>query len=272
MDKYVLITGATGGLGRAYVEECARRKHNLILTSRSEQKLQELKEYIGKTYKDIVILTKTCDLAVESSRNELIDFIKENKLDIERLILNAGHITQNCFKEIKQSDYLATIRVNCEGDVDLFNKILKLKKQGNRFYTIVVSSFASFNPMPYMAIYSASKAFITSFFLAIREELKDENVFITVVCPSGMATTQEMKNAIKVQGIGGKITENSVDNIAKISIDKNLKNKPLIVVGFVNKLLHFLGAFVPQTVKAKMIGKRWKKAQEKLKNITRISY
>ena len=169
------------------------------------------------------------------------------------------------FENSKQFDYLSAVRVNCEGNVDLFNKILKLKQEKEKLYVIVVSSFAGFNPMPYMAIYAASKAFLNSFFIAVGQELKNKGVYITIVCPSGMATTQEMKDSIKVQGFGGKITENSVESIAEKSIEQNIKKRPLVVVRLTNKCLHLFGAFVPQTLKAKLIGKRWKKAQNKLK-------
>lgn len=264
MKKYVFITGATGGLGRAYVKECAKQGYNLILTATNEEKLQNLKKEINNLYKDIKVLIKTSDLSKEQSRIDLIDFIKDKNIKIEKAILNAGYITQGPFIEYKNKEYLTAIRVNCEGNVDLFGRLLELKEDNEKLYVIVVSSFGGFNPMPRMAVYAATKSFLTSFFIAAREELKDKNVKITVVCPSGMATTDEMKKSIKAQGFGGKITENSVESIAKVSLKKNLKNKPIIVARITNKFLRLVGNLAPQTTKAKMINKRWEKAQRKM--------
>lgn len=262
-NNYTLITGASGHLGRAYINKCIKENWNVFLTGRNNEDLEQLSNQIKKEHANIQVLHKVCDVSREEDRKNLLDYIKDNNIKVNRLILNAGVMTEGAFLDYQNAEYMDVVDTNCAGNIDIFYKIASVRDKNERLYVIVVSSLATLNPMPQMAVYAASKTFLTSFFVAVRDELKHDNVYITVVCPSGMATTKAMVAAIKSQGICGRLTLNTVESIANKSINKNLKNKPILVVGAVNKFLRLVCVIAPQTFRAHLIGNRWRKTQKK---------
>ena len=94
MKKYTLITGACGGLGKSFVKACAANKENLILTGTSEKKLEKLVSDFENEFKDIDVKTIVLDLAKMEDRKNVLSFVKENKLNVNRLINNAGLIIE----------------------------------------------------------------------------------------------------------------------------------------------------------------------------------
>ncbi len=131
-----------------------------------------------------------------------------------------------------------------------------------RPYNIVfVSSMAAMQPIPLKATYAASKKFILNFSLAIREELKSENVRVTTICPGGLATTPEAIAGIETQGFFGSATTNNLEIVARRTIKHALNGKMMYVPGSMNKFLSFLAKFIPLRQTTKMLYKRWTKAQ-----------
>ena len=263
MKNFTLITGATGGLGRAFVSDCAERKLNLILTGTNNEKLKKLSKEIGDKYKDIVILYKECNLADEKSINELINYIKEKKVNVNMLINNAGYIFETSFLSCSDDEVLTAIRVNVEGTVNLTQKILKSRVESEKFYLLTVSSLSCYSPMPQMAIYASSKVFLTNWSVALREELKNKNIFVSCVCPGGMATNEAMKRSIKSQGFFGRLSCLKVEKVAKISLNGLYKNKAIIIPGWFNKFMHVSSVLSSKKFQAKVLGKRWYRCEKK---------
>ncbi|MBQ2908524.1 MAG: SDR family NAD(P)-dependent oxidoreductase, partial [Clostridia bacterium] len=103
---YTLITGATGGLGKAFTKICAKNDENLILTARSIDSLNDFKTELLSINPTIDIKTFACDLSSELSRKDLFNFIKEHNLTIARLINVAGVDTQKAFELYSQTKLL----------------------------------------------------------------------------------------------------------------------------------------------------------------------
>ena len=101
--------------------------------------------------------------------------------------------------------------------------------------------------------------------VALREEVKPKNIKVCTLCPGGIPTTKEMIDAIKAQVLGGKLSSQSPEYIAKYALKKLRKNKAIIIPGAFNRILHFLGKFAGETIIAKAVGKRWAKANTKRK-------
>lgn len=263
MAYYTLITGATGGLGNAFAFACAEKGHNLILTGTNTLKLESITKRIVDNYKNIKVVSKTCDLSDEKDRKQFIDYLNQEELSVNFLINNAGYIAEGEFLRHTDEEVIKTIRVNCEGTVDITQKIIKARKDNSLLRIITVSSMAGDYPMPYMGIYSATKSMLTSIMVSLNYELKDGNVIITTICPSGIPTTEEMKDAIKAQGFAGKITASSPEYIANLALKANEKGKVLVVPKMVNKFIKGISRLCSEKSLAKIVGKRWKKAQEK---------
>ena len=117
--------------------------------------------------------------------------------------------------------------------------------------------------MPYMNIYAATKAMLTNFMIALNYEMKGKNVFITTICPSGIPTTDAMKEAIKSQGIGGKLTMCTPEKIAALSMKASKKHKVVYVPKAINRFVKGISKLCSAQALAKIVGKRWKKSQRK---------
>ena len=259
--KYVLLTGATGGLGRAFAKELVHAGKNLIITATKLERLEELKTELLSINVDVDIVCWQCDMSKEVSRKELFECLEKGQYAIEMLVNNAGYITEGAVSSVPSNTILQAVRVNCEGTADLTKWIVDNHNSNERLNILTVASLAAIYPMPYMAVYAASKAFLLSFMTALREEVKDKNIVVSTVLPSGIYTTQAMKDAIASQGVGGKLSSMQPEQIAKIALKKI--GKAIIIPGAFNKMTKFVSNFASYQSLAKITGKRWRKSQTK---------
>ena len=262
MEKFVLVTGSTGGLGKEFCKVLASNNENLLLTGTNINRLQDLKKELKEQYENLNIEICECDLSKESSRKELFDFIENNQISIKMLINNAGFITEGSIMNATSDNLINCIRVNCEGVIDVTKFVLDRKVVSDNLDIITISSMAGDYPMPYMAIYASTKSFLTNFMSALRIEYSKQNVRVLVVKPGAIPTSQEMKDAIKAQGFKGRLSSVGADVIAKNSLKKIGKAKSY-VPGFFNKITVFFSKFVTKNFQAKVVAKMWKKSQEK---------
>ena len=261
--KYTLITGATGGLGRAFVNRCAELGYNMILTGTKDEKLEKLTSEIKEKYQNLDIKYKQCDLSDIDSRASLIEYLNENTIVLDRLINNAGYITEGSIKYAEADTLIKCVRVNCEGVMHLTKMVLDGHDPKNHLEIITITSLAANYPMPYMAIYSATKSMLKSFMISLRYEYRHENVSVLVVQPGAIATSKDMIEAIEAQGFKGKLSAYPADKIAKNSLKKAKKNAFIYTPGFFNKLTLFFSAFATTKSKSRIAGNMWKKSQEK---------
>lgn len=263
MKNCVLITGATGGLGRSYVYEFAKRGFDLVLSATKQSRLEELKSEILKEYPNIKIYAKECNLAFEESRAELFKFLDENNIKINALVNNAGYMFEGSFEGCELEEILSCVKVNVEGTLDLTHRFLRRREKTEKNYILIVSSSAAFYPMPQMATYSATKVLLTTMVKALRSEYKGKNVNILSVNPGSMATNDKMKASIKSQGLGGKLSLQETDKVARVSVKKLFKNKCMYVPGFFNKLTHLLAVITPTGISTAYVKRRWTKCEKK---------
>lgn len=259
MMGYTFISGATGGIGKAFSFECAKRGHSLFLTGRSEQKLIALKEQLQKV-KDVDVQICACDLEKEQSITDMIDFIDLKSLKFDRIINVAGVDTQKPFLEYDKEKVLMQIKVNSEATLSLTHALLKRREK--EVEIITVSSMSGQSPMPYFAIYSATKAMLTNFFTALHYELKKEGVKVTTVIPGGVYTRPDIVEQIKGQGLWGKLSAKTPEYIAQKSLKKVRKNKVKFIPGFFNKFLNALMRIAPKKIVLNFIARRWKKERK----------
>ena len=263
MEFYTLITGATGGLGKAFVLECAKRGDNLVLTGTNQSKLESLVQEVKQTFNSVKVVNKTCDLSSQDSRNEFFDFLEQNSININFLINNAGAIIEGEFLSHTNQEILKAIKVNCEGTIDVTQRVIKNRNKNNKLHIITIASMAGYYPMPYMATYAGTKAMLKNFMIALNKEMKGKNVFITTICPSGIPTSDAMKEAIKSQGLAGKMTACSPEKIARISLKASKKHKVVVVPKLINKFILCLSNLVGDRALSSVTGRMWKKSQDK---------
>lgn len=253
---FTFISGATGGLGKAFTKACAKKGYDLFLTARSEDRLKALKSELSEKFSGINIDYFPCQLTDENSRAELIAYIEGKGYKFERIINVAGVDTQKAFTDYTPEKAIFQIRVNCEATLLLTHGLLK--NRAEKTEVITIGSMSGVSPMPYFAIYSASKAFLANFFTALHYELKKDGVKVTTVMPGGIPTRPDIIDEIKSQGLWGKLSSKSPEFVAEKSLKAVKKNKLTYVPGGFNKFLYFLIKLAPKRIVLKFIARRWK--------------
>lgn len=269
MNSYVSITGATGGLGKAFAAECAERGWDLFLTDLSEETLKNLASALSRAY-GVKVFYYPCDLTDASSREAMFVEMHERNLRFWSLINVAGIDYEGPFTERTQMQIQTMIRLNIEANLEMTHAILELRDEKSAFRLINVSSLASFYPMPVKATYAASKRFLLDFSLALREELRQIGGTVTTLCPAGMPTTQGAIRGIEAQGFMGRITTKNAGFVAARTLDHALKGHSIYIPGTVNRLLKFFGGLAPPTVIARLICNRWSGTYQKRKTPAQI--
>jgi uncharacterized protein len=258
----MLITGATGGLGKAFAVECASRGWDLFLTDLRPEPLDLLANSLHSAY-GVSVWAHPTDLTDPSSRAGLFELFGASGLRFWGLINVAGTDFEGPFFETSCAQIRTIIRLNIEGTLEMTHGILAFRDPTGPFRIINVASLAAFYPMPVKATYAASKRFLMDFSLALRNELRDTGATVTVLCPAGMPTTQECIRAIDAQGFLGQLTTQNIGSVANQTLDAALLGKAMVIPGGVNRLIQTAGALIPTAWVVSLIGSRWKSARRK---------
>lgn len=259
MKPFILISGATGGLGSAIVAECALRGYDLYLTDMRED-VGGFADFIARTY-SIQTRARVCDLTSQVEREKFLESIRSEGAGFRGLINVAGMDYEGAFLERSRGQILQLLRLNVESALDLTHGILKLRDPDIRFMLVNVCSLAAVSPMPYKAVYAATKRFLLDFSYAIREEIK-EFATVTALCPAGMPTTTENMVAIFAQGFWGRATTVDTRTVARMTLDSAEKGKAMVVPGFINQLIQLLSRLLPASVTTRLAGDRWRTARQ----------
>lgn len=257
----VLITGASGGLGRAFAMECGRRGYKLFLVDINTNGLSALKSGLERRF-GACVTTMTCDLTSEESVDRLLCVIDRYDIRFDMLLNVAGVDYEGGFLDRTRSDIVRIVSLNNEATLRITHAVLSRRDVKRRFSLVFVSSLASLYPMPLKATYAASKRFLLDISVALGQELRDQNVRVLALCPGGMVTTPQAMHGIAAQGFWGAATTNPLEIVAKRTIDGVLHGKSVYVPGFLNRALRFFGMLLPRKWVAAAIYRRWNKAQK----------
>ena len=257
----VLITGASGGLGRAFAAECGRRGYNLFLVDINAQGLAALKSGLERRF-SVCVATMTCDLTGEASVDALLAHIDRCRIRFDMLLNVAGVDYEGGFLERKRDDIVRIVSLDNEATLRITHAVLSRRDERRRFSLVFVSSLASLYPMPLKATYAASKRFLLDLAVALGHELRDKNVRVLALCPGGMVTTRQAMQGIAAQGFWGAVTTNPLETVAKRTIEGVLHGKHVYIPGFFNRTLSFIGTLLPRSWVAAAIYRRWGKAQK----------
>ncbi len=262
MNSMFLITGATGGLGKAMAMECASRGWDLFLTDLRSDRLSALAAGLERSY-GVSVRYREADLTKPDSRATLFEQMNTDGLRFRGLINVAGLDHEGLFLEKSPEQIIAILRLNIEATLIMTHALLALRDQAVTFRVVNVSSLAAFFSMPVKATYAASKRFILDFSLALRNELREQNVSVTALCPAGLPTTDSCIAAIESQGIMGQLTTEDIGKVAHETIDAALRGQAIVIPGFLNRVIRWLGGLVPATSVAEFVGWRWRTAQHR---------
>ncbi|HYV33899.1 MAG TPA: SDR family oxidoreductase [Candidatus Limnocylindria bacterium] len=249
MNQTALITGATSGIGLALAKVFAKNKYDVVLVARGNDELEKTKADLENQY-HVKAYTIAKNLADSKAPREIFDFCAQKQIEIEILANNAGIATYGKFAETDLPQTLTMLDLNIRALTELTGLFLPAMLKRNSGKILNVASGAAFQPGPLWAVYAASKAYILSFSLAIRNELKGTNVFMTAVCPGSVKTNFQAAtkgfNQTKLikSGTKGKFMLKP-EEVAQAAFKGLMKNRPYVVIGFINKLLAFGSKILP---------------------------
>lgn len=182
MTRTALITGATGGIGRAFTAALHERGYELIVTGRSTEKLTELSHGLTEGTAQIV----AADLGTRDGIDTLVNVLESNPVDL--LVNNAGFGTHTTFADADIDREISQASVNMLAVMALSHAALQGMTRRGHGAIVNVASVAGFQPLPHMATYSASKAFVDRFSLALAAEARSAGVLVTSVNPGPVDT------------------------------------------------------------------------------------
>ncbi|MDR2428291.1 MAG: SDR family oxidoreductase [Candidatus Margulisbacteria bacterium] len=193
MTEYTLITGATSGIGRALAVEFAKRGNNLIIASRNLPKMRAAQKELQAKY-SIKVIPVVSDLSQPTAPQKLYNYCHKNKLTVSVLVNNSGFgLKANLQVEQDLAECERLFQVNLHAVLQLSMLFGRAMKKRRRGYILNVASTAAFQPMPYAALYGASKAFVLALSEALHIELQDYGVGVTALCP-GLTDTNFFQN------------------------------------------------------------------------------
>jgi hypothetical protein len=255
-----LITGASSGIGEAFARQLARQQTNLVLVARSQDKLEALATELTEQYAiKVEIIVK--DLTETASGKFLFDRVKDKGIAIDLLINNAGFGDYGAFSDRPLTTQLIMIQLNIAVLVELTGLFLPVMKQRGSGSIINISSIAGFQPLPYMSVYAASKAFVLNFTEALWAENKDTGVNILAVCP-GPTESEFFQRADFPETFapsnGNNLT--SAETVVTESLKALEKKQSTIVTGGIgNQIIVNIPRILPRDLLVSAVEKQFKR-------------
>jgi short-subunit dehydrogenase len=251
--NYALITGASKGLGKVFASALAARGKNLVLVARSTNELEAIASELINSHA-IKVETLTHDLATPGAGLSLAQELAERDLNIDLLVNNAGVSERGEFCELPLGRQLQMIYLNNTAILELTYELLKPMIAVRNGAVINVSSSAAFQPIPFATVYSATKAFLSSFSVGLEIELQPHNIRVVTLCPGRIRSKSRSTGE---QGHGwkwpdGKQDREDIVHSALIALENG---GGLVVPGLLNKFTIFAQRFIPRSVVPKLTGK-----------------
>ena len=183
-----LITGASSGLGAEFARQLAPYARALVLVARRNERLEALASELRGIHPHLDVRIFAADLSLEERRFALASWLEAEKIPVDFLINNAGLGDHGDFETSDWGRVRAMLDVNISALTHLTHLLVPSMLRGGRAAVLNVSSVASFFPLPHMAVYSATKAYVTSFSEALAIELRPKGITVTALCPGPVPT------------------------------------------------------------------------------------
>lgn len=254
MNKFALITGGNKGIGFELAKKFASDGYNLVLVSRNKNELEEKANIISRLYSN-KIETIQADLSEIIAVDTVIDTLKSKNIYPNVLVNNAGFGLSGLFHELDYSKLIDMVHVNITALVALTRLMLPSMINRKNGGILNVASTAAFFPGPLMSLYYSSKTFVLYFSYALREELMDSGINVSVLCPgptrtdfdqsSGMGNTRLIKRRL--------MPAMSAEKVATIGYNGFKAKRRTIIPGMFNKITAGFSFLFPNTLTAKAI-------------------
>ncbi len=249
---YALITGASSGMGACFAQSLAARGHHLILVARSQDKLATLAAELP-AHHSVQAEPLAIDLCQPGAAERLAQRLREQNVTIDLLVNNAGFGARGEFWHVPLERQMQMINLNILAVVELTHRRLGHMVERRRGAVINVSSTASFQPVPYTSVYAASKAFLTSFSMALAEEVRPYGIQVVTLCLGGTATGFFQAGGYEHPRVFGKLQKSEeVVNAALNALDRG---RGLVLSRYLDKISLAAQRLAPRQLVARIAGR-----------------
>ncbi len=232
-----LITGASSGIGETLAGCFAAAKHDVILVARSEGKLKALAEKLAAKH-GVVVSVQPADLSQPGAAEKLLAALSRKHTCVDVLVNCAGVLEQGAFTAIDAAKHQAIIDLNISGLTAMLSAFVPGMVERGRGRVLNVASVAAFQPVPTLASYAASKAYVLSLSESLAEELRDTGVTVTTLCP-GITATNMLTQAAGANDKLGQLPGfliGEVQDVADMAFAATMRGDAICVPGVINQV------------------------------------
>ncbi|MFT6285935.1 MAG: short-subunit dehydrogenase [Alcanivorax sp.] len=250
----VVITGASSGIGEELAKLFARNDYDLVLVARSADKLKTL---AGQLKQDagVRVLVEPADLSRRGAAKKLSSTLSEQGIDVDILVNSAGVLEHGSFIDASAASQQGMIDLNVSGLTSMLNQFLPPMVKRGKGRILNVASIAAFQPIPSLATYAATKAYVLSLSESLAEELSGTGVSVTALCP-GITATNMFTTAQKKSG-GLKVPDflvGDVEDVAAQGYRGCLRGDVICVPGAINQAVTITGRATPKWLLRRISG------------------
>jgi len=254
-----LITGASSGIGEVFARKLAARGRNVLLVARSEDKLITLCNELGRS-NSIRAQYVALDLSEPESPARLFEEAEKRGLQVDMLINNAGFGSMGEFSKLDLARELNMIDLNIKSLVELTQRFLQPMIERKQGAIINVASTAAFQPVPFMATYAATKAFVLSFSEALWEENRPYGIKVLALCPG--VTDTNFFEAARGQKPPARVSQ-SPEDVVDTALRSLSRGKSHVISGWTNFLMTQSERLAPRSLTTRIAGRMMRSQQEK---------
>jgi uncharacterized protein len=245
---FALITGASKGIGKAIAQSLASHGYDLLLVARSSGLLEQVSAEIhAATQRNCQWLA--LDLSGEKAAETVYDWCQNNQFTVSVLVNNAGYGLSGPFEKYSPQEHAEMLHVNIITLTKLTRLFLPGLLKQPAGYILNIASSASYQAVPFLSAYAASKSYVLSFSRGLRQELKTTTVSVTCISPG--PTDTDFVNRANVGPKGIKAAERfnmSPRAVAHISVESMFRRRPEVITGGMNKLSAFFAWLMPKSL------------------------
>ncbi len=248
--SHALVTGASSGIGEAVANKLGKAGVGMVLVARRKDRL----DAIAARFPSVEVLV--ADLTTSSGLSAVLERLGSTSLpNIELVVNNAGFGTSGPFADADPERLSREISLNINALTRISHEAVRQMLPRGRGYLLNVSSIASFQPGPDLAVYAATKAFVTSLTESLHEELRGSGIRVTALCPG--LTHTEFQSISNTSGLESNFPEfawMSADDVARDGLRAVAAGKAICVPGLVNKSLATVSTFTPRGLARRIAG------------------
>ncbi len=241
----VLITGASSGIGREFAKIFAAQGYQPVLLARSRDKLQQLAQEL-KTAHGSKVTVISADLSEPEAPRAVFETLRKRRIDVDILVNDAGLLFEGDFAAVALDDHLRLLHVNVVALTALTRWFLEPMLRRKHGRILNVASVGAFLPIPSLATYAASKAYVLSFSEALSEELKGTGVTVTALCP-GFTNTAMVRGSPRAARLPAVMVMDA-QAVAQEGYSACLAGKALHVAGLSNDLAAWGIQYLPRSL------------------------